>query len=578
MDVQKVAAQQSAAQQSGQRKEDGAPKSLSSFVEMIRSPMALMTPGLDPFAAHEQAASTSTRSDVSEPARDRDNQNDKDDYRPEKTAKADNDHDDAAPKRVEEDRDTTSRADDGHRDDDHADKSGSVEDDGANDARSDDGGEDKVAKTDNNDDATAGTDDTDENLPIESDKGQQAAVDPAHRDLAVAPALDNLRNQTQTANGDAIAAAAREVAAAAKTNGVNPADKGPQGPQTPQQGQTGEQNSNASNRAGEALARVGSQAPGPNANQNQAANANQQSLADQQAQALASQLKSDTPTKVNVRVTDRGAANANVNAQTDPQANAQRSETAQTVSTKPATTPQTAQVRVDGAGAAEARADQAAVAQNQAQAQAQLAKGAANAAAESGFARAAARVGSSGSQAVGGVEAGGSAAQASGQTQQQADIHRAAQAQAAKQSTPNRPVAQQISVNITKAIADGLDHINIKLRPAELGRVEVRLEVGNNGKVHAQIIADKPETLDLLRNEARNLEKALQDAGFDTGSGDLSFDLRNQEQNGDGEKSGLATASGDSTDNGDAEIELAHMIMNGEPLSIISEDRVDIQA
>lgn len=105
-----------------------------------------------------------------------------------------------------------------------------------------------------------------------------------------------------------------------------------------------------------------------------------------------------------------------------------------------------------------------------------------------------------------------------------------ASAAASKPTVPNQPVFDQVAVHVAKAAAEGLDKINIKLKPVSLGQIEVQLEVATDGRVHAVIAADKPETLDLLQRDARALERALGDAGLRTDSGSLSFNLRGQGQ------------------------------------------------
>ncbi|TVS00234.1 MAG: flagellar hook-length control protein FliK [Rhodospirillales bacterium] len=89
-----------------------------------------------------------------------------------------------------------------------------------------------------------------------------------------------------------------------------------------------------------------------------------------------------------------------------------------------------------------------------------------------------------------------------------------------------RAVSDQVTVHITKAVREGSDHIEIKLRPAALGRVDVRLELGADGRVLATVTADTRQTLEMLRADARGLERALQDAGLQADSGSLSFNLR----------------------------------------------------
>lgn len=88
--------------------------------------------------------------------------------------------------------------------------------------------------------------------------------------------------------------------------------------------------------------------------------------------------------------------------------------------------------------------------------------------------------------------------------------------------------AEQIAVNISKAVGAGAEKINIKLNPAHLGRIEVRLEISRDGVLNAAIIAEKPETLEMLQRDSRGLEKALQDAGLKTNSDSLNFNLKEQ--------------------------------------------------
>jgi flagellar hook-length control protein FliK len=78
--------------------------------------------------------------------------------------------------------------------------------------------------------------------------------------------------------------------------------------------------------------------------------------------------------------------------------------------------------------------------------------------------------------------------------------------------------------------ANKASQITVQLTPAELGRVDVRLDVKRDGQTHAVIIADKPETLALLQKDATQLEKALQHAGLNANAENMSFNLREQRQ------------------------------------------------
>ena len=89
-------------------------------------------------------------------------------------------------------------------------------------------------------------------------------------------------------------------------------------------------------------------------------------------------------------------------------------------------------------------------------------------------------------------------------------------------------VLEQVSVTIQKAIKDGADRITVQLRPAELGRIDVRIEVASDGRTLVHVAADRSDTLDLLQRDARDLARALQDAGLRADAGNLQFSLREQ--------------------------------------------------
>jgi flagellar hook-length control protein FliK len=101
-----------------------------------------------------------------------------------------------------------------------------------------------------------------------------------------------------------------------------------------------------------------------------------------------------------------------------------------------------------------------------------------------------------------------------------------AHAAAAPRGTALPSPAEQVAVQIQRAVGDGVSRITVQLKPAELGSIEVQLDLAQDGRVSASILADRPETLDLLQRDARILERSLQDAGLKADSGSLSFDLR----------------------------------------------------
>ena len=79
---------------------------------------------------------------------------------------------------------------------------------------------------------------------------------------------------------------------------------------------------------------------------------------------------------------------------------------------------------------------------------------------------------------------------------------------------------------ITRNIGEGVQSFTMQLNPEKLGAVEVKLNVDAKGRATANFVADRPETLALLRQDAHHLVKSLNDAGVSTDAGSLNFSLR----------------------------------------------------
>lgn len=94
-------------------------------------------------------------------------------------------------------------------------------------------------------------------------------------------------------------------------------------------------------------------------------------------------------------------------------------------------------------------------------------------------------------------------------------------------ATPSRP-ADQVALRIHHAVQAGQDRIQFRLHPAELGRIEVRLDLSEDGPLRVAVLVERGEALELLQRDSRALERALQDAGLKTDQSSLSFDLREQ--------------------------------------------------
>jgi hypothetical protein len=100
-------------------------------------------------------------------------------------------------------------------------------------------------------------------------------------------------------------------------------------------------------------------------------------------------------------------------------------------------------------------------------------------------------------------------------------------------NTPNAPYAalapvpvSGLAVEIAAQARDGKSRFEIRLDPPELGRIDVHLHVDRDGTVTSRLVVERSETLDLLKRDAPNLERALQNAGLKTGDQGLEFSLR----------------------------------------------------
>jgi flagellar hook-length control protein FliK len=89
-----------------------------------------------------------------------------------------------------------------------------------------------------------------------------------------------------------------------------------------------------------------------------------------------------------------------------------------------------------------------------------------------------------------------------------------------------------LAMQIAASAKSGKSRFEIRLDPAELGRIDVRIDVDRNGQVTSHLTVERPETLSMLRQDANQLQRALDNAGLSTGNGGLQFSLRDQSQSG----------------------------------------------
>ncbi|MFC7693000.1 flagellar hook-length control protein FliK [Paeniroseomonas aquatica] len=93
----------------------------------------------------------------------------------------------------------------------------------------------------------------------------------------------------------------------------------------------------------------------------------------------------------------------------------------------------------------------------------------------------------------------------------------------ARTAPPPPPARQVAQVTIALALGSGqAPRLTVALEPESLGRVEIRIERGADGEASSvRVLAERPETLALLQRDARDLDRALGQAGVSVAEGAL---------------------------------------------------------
>ncbi len=85
-------------------------------------------------------------------------------------------------------------------------------------------------------------------------------------------------------------------------------------------------------------------------------------------------------------------------------------------------------------------------------------------------------------------------------------------------------IGQDLGVEIARRISVGGAELVVRLDPAKLGRIEVRMSFDDRGGLRTVIAADSPVALDMLRRDSADLSRSLSDAGFRSDGQSLRFD------------------------------------------------------
>ena len=487
------------------------------------------------------------------------------------------------------------RRDDGHSSDTRESSSASSRND---DTGSNPRGDETASKDNSHSDTSSGGDDRSDQNASSSDEANTGATNQKAGGGEAAAS-----NEAGAANGGANAQQAALAAASAGINvgnsitgaaaKSNAATKGGQGQVVQNVIKTGPEVSNANKAAtgqgANANTHAGPQAgtaAGANQAQGQAqadANAKSGNVAQQQAQQIAKSLNPADKVQISVNTvsdaetltskpgstltagTVLAAADGKGTNQSAQQSNnAQAANGQNQAAAANAQLAQTTQNQNQG--------QQNANQNNQSQAQLQAAGGAKAAAGSASHAGAVSHAG--GAEAATG-SAGATGTGGSTLTQQAQQSQQTQAGNMAKEAPKGSSVADQVSVKITKALQAGNDRISIQLKPSELGRVDVKMELTGDGRVMAVVTAENKDTLDLLRRDSSELQRAMQEAGLQLDSGDLSFNMRGEEgEMMADEQGGNGSGSGDDSLS-DADLE---DLILAQDTDVISDSRIDVKA
>ncbi len=86
----------------------------------------------------------------------------------------------------------------------------------------------------------------------------------------------------------------------------------------------------------------------------------------------------------------------------------------------------------------------------------------------------------------------------------------------------------KFAARLASRAAGGASKFEMRLDPPQLGRIEVKMQVSADNRVHAILTTENPEVMQDLQRSADSLRRALIQEGFDLGSNDLEFQMEQQ--------------------------------------------------
>jgi flagellar hook-length control protein FliK len=93
-------------------------------------------------------------------------------------------------------------------------------------------------------------------------------------------------------------------------------------------------------------------------------------------------------------------------------------------------------------------------------------------------------------------------------------------------------LGQSLGVEIARKVELGEETLRIRLNPIELGRIEVTLNFDEKGSLQATVRTDSVQAMDLLRQDASDLARTLDQAGVRTDAQSFRFENRGGDSGG----------------------------------------------
>ena len=152
-----------------------------------------------------------------------------------------------------------------------------------------------------------------------------------------------------------------------------------------------------------------------------------------------------------------------------------------------------------------------------------------------------------------------------------------------KLSMQNGKLTQNLPLNsmafqMSKQFSKGNSEFQIRLDPAELGRINIKLTLKQGGNVKAHMVTERNDVFELLQRDSRALERALNEAGFDGKNIEVEVSLDQNAQNGgtfaenffDQPTKSQDDAEQDNKNNNATEEEVIEMVAKHIPLHVTS--------